>query len=317
MPGRLLALLALPVALLAACGGGQSPERALQETFDGTRPVHSGRLEFSLRVDAEGPSTLPGPVALRLRGPFVTRGVRPPRFDLAARLATGGRNLQFGAVSVGDRGFVTFGGRAYRLDRRTFARFRRAFERARPAGHRGPGGRLAEAGVDPRRWLREVEDRGTEQFDATTVRHLSGPVDVRRLLADLDRLLARAGELGATRPGRRLGPLERRVIEEAVDRAQVYVWTGDRDRILHRLAPEVSFEVPAEERAAAHGLRRGTLRLDVGYRDVNEPQTIRAPRRARPLAELPRAIATSSPAGRSGRERGFDTSTPPAGRAIR
>jgi hypothetical protein len=287
---RLIAAL-VALVLLAGCGGGEDAEQALEQTFRAGRAVESGRLDLALRVQTDGRSTLPRPLALRLRGPFVVGEGRAPGFDLDVETTIEGRPLRLGAVSTGRRGFVTVGGEAYSVDARTFARLGSAFERARTDARGVAGERLARAGVDPRRWLRAVEDRGTEELDGTTVRRLSGQVDVARLLADLDRLVVASRELGAGGREHRLGPLERRVIEESVERARVDVWTGEEDRVLRRLALDVRFGVPADQRGEADGLERGALRLDLAYRDVNEPQVIRAPREARPSDELAAALA--------------------------
>src|SRR2546421_511707 len=71
-----LASLAVAVMLLAGCGGGggEDPQKVLQQTFSGNKKVTSGKLDLSLTVTADGVQNVNGPISLSLTGPFQSQG---------------------------------------------------------------------------------------------------------------------------------------------------------------------------------------------------------------------------------------------------
>jgi hypothetical protein len=292
----LLALLAGALGAVACSDDGQDAAGVLAATFGEDKDVRSGRIDLSVRVDAPGLADLEGPVGLRLSGPFATSGDGElPRFDLGLRLDGGGRTLDAGAVSTGDRGFLRLRGQAYAVDEELFAQFRAGYaEQARCTDGDGGAG-LAALGVDPRRWLRGAEVVGTDEVGGVAATHVRAGVDVPRLLEDVDRVLARAGAAGGRSAGcpagdaaggddgaSRLSAAERRRLAESVRDARVEVWSGEDDRIVRRL--NVALRLAAPEGEAAD--RAGTLQLDLLLGAVNEDVEIRAPAGARPLEAL-------------------------------
>lgn len=291
----------LPLALLAlalgACGGGggsgQDPGKLLKDTFGSSKPVKSGRFAFSVDVRAAGIEALPSPLHIGVVGPFQSTDGRVPKFDLELQVATRDGKVSIGLISTGRNGWVQLGERAYTL---TPVVFRRLAENAGgtspDAKRKGPAGlSLGSLGVDPRRWLRDIEDEGIESLKGAKVVHLSAGVDVPRLLTDLDRLLGRAGSLGAGAAGAAgaagllsgLGLDRRASVSKAVKDARVDIWTGEKDHQLRRIAVEVKVDTPAE--------KDGTIKFDLAISDLNRPQAIGPPANPRPLSELTAALA--------------------------
>ncbi len=291
-----LVLACLTVAALAAagCGGGDgaatSRETAslLADTFGAGKSVRSGRIDLTLDVSAKGLPNLREPLVAHVTGPFQSVGDgKPPKFAFDLDLASGGSKVKAGAISTGAKGYLTFAERAYALPDGAFG--------ALGAGKAGTGLSLGALGIDPRRWLRDPRREGEEDVGGVRTIHLAAGVDVTRLLADVDRLLAKAdssgvtGATGAQVPAA-LDAATRRTIERSIRSATVDVWTGREDHTLRRIAVDVRFDVPADERARGSAPQTGRVRFDLAFADLNREQAIGAPAHPRPVSELASAM---------------------------
>ena len=276
---------------VAACGGGDDVDvdEVLRQTFAEDKDIKSGRLDLSLRLDAEGSEQLRGPVTARLAGPFATTGAQElPRFDLEANLDAGGQSIRAGATSTGEAGFVSFQGQAYQLSEELFQQFKEGYaEEARKSEEEGDGVSFSSLGVDPRRWLRDPEYVDTVEVGGTQTLHLRSGIDIPRLLEDVNKVLGRAEDIqGQGQQARELTEEERRQIAESITDADLELWTGEDDKILRRLNVRLAFDVPEERRQRAQGLTSGVIRFDLGLGAINDEVTIEAPEGARPLDEL-------------------------------
>jgi hypothetical protein len=291
-----LALALLTIAALAAagCGGGDgaatSPEtaRLLADTFGAGKPMRSGRIDLTLDVSAKGLPNLREPLVAHVTGPFQSAANgKGPKFAFDLGLASGGSKVKAGAISTGAKGYLTFAERAYALPDGAFG--------ALGAGKPGTGLSLGGLGIDPRRWLRDVRREGEEDVGGARTIHLAAGVDVTLLLADLDRLLAKADSSGVTGATGAQVPASldadtRRTIERSIRSATVDVWTGREDHTLRRIAVDVRFDVPAGERAKGSAPQTGRVRFDLAFADLNREQAIGAPAHARPVSELASAM---------------------------
>jgi hypothetical protein len=312
---RCLLLFVLPL-LVAGCGGGSgggdaSTSQLLKDTFSGGKTVKSGKLDVSLGFQAQGLATLTGPVALKLSGPFQSQGAgKLPKFDFDLELAAGGQTVQAGAVSLGDSGYLKFGGHAYTIDKTLFEQFKTGYEKSQQqAKGKDAGPSFKALGVDPGHWLKDPHKAGTANVGGTTTFHITSGVDVARFLADVNKLLAKAKNLGGSTTQsvpQGLSPTVQSVIERSVKRAQVDVYTGQSDHTLRRIALSVSLAVPKDAQKSAGGLKSGELRFDLQIADLNSDQTISAPANPRPLSELQQALGVLQGGGSGG------TSTTPS-----
>jgi hypothetical protein len=306
---RCLLLLVLP-ALTAGCGnssggGDASTATLLKDTFSGGKAVKSGKLDVSLGFEAQGLPSLTGPVAFKLAGPFASEGAgKLPKFDFDLDIAAGGQTINAGAISLGDSGYLKFGGKAYTVDKALFDQFRTGYEKSQQSAKGKDAGPSFKAlGVSPSAWLKGARKVGKAQVGGTSTFHITAGVDVPRFLADVNRLLAKAKNLGgASTQGvpQGISPAVQTTIERSVKHAQVDVYTGEDDHALRRLTLSVSLVVPKDAQKTAGGLKSGELRFDLTIADLNNDQTIRAPSGARPLSELQNALAALQGGGATG-----------------
>ena len=134
-----------PVA--AARRRDASTTTLLKDTFSGGKAVKSGKLDVSLGFQAQGLPTLTGPIAFKLAGPFASEGAgKLPKFDFDLDIAAGGQTINAGAVSLGDTGFLKFGGHAYSVDKALFDQFKTGYEKSQQSAKARTQGRRS------RRW---------------------------------------------------------------------------------------------------------------------------------------------------------------------
>ncbi len=299
----LLALVCLAALVVAGCGGESSskpsPEvtKLLGDTFGSNKPVTSGRLDVRLAADTVGVAGLSGPLDLRFAGPFQSQGAgKTAKFDFDLALRRGGSTLHAGAVSTGDKGYLKLVGNAYRLDDKAFASLQKSGSQAADSATKKNGGiSLGKLGIDPRRWLTDAKQEGTEDVAGTPTIHVSSGIKVGPMLADVNRLLAKAGNVGAAAAAGQSVPTSldaatRTKIEKSVKKAHLDVWTGKTDHALRRIRVDVKFDVPEKLRAAGSNAEKGTITLDLTLAGLNEPQAIGAPANPKPIGDLTAAL---------------------------
>ena len=111
--------------------------------------------------------------------------------------------------------------------------------------------------MSPSAWLKDARKVGKADVGGTSTFHIAAGVDVPRFLADVNTLLGKAKNLGgSTTQGvpQGLSQTVMTTIERSVKRAQVDVYTGEKDHALRRLALSVSLAVPKDAQKAAGGL---------------------------------------------------------------
>ncbi|HEX4807266.1 MAG TPA: hypothetical protein VFU94_15305 [Conexibacter sp.] len=288
----IVALLVLAVAAvaLAACGGsssgGGNAQTLLRQTFSGSHQIRSGKASVHVRVVATGDPSLQGPIEATISGPFQSVGSHKlPKFDLAIDASAEGQSIKAGLTSTSDQLFVSFGGTAYAAPAQLVRQLEQSYRRSQRRGASGQHTSLHALGLDPLGWLQDPTVVGTESVGGTQTDHISAKVSVSALLADVDKLLARASAGGipgvpSSRVPSSLPANVRSQIEQAVKSATFDVWSGKSDHTLRRLALALNVVPP-------RGTPRSvTVDLSVELTDLNQPQTIAAPTATRPLSEL-------------------------------
>jgi hypothetical protein len=280
--------------LVAGCGGGGESaststdvDELLADTFSGgDKAIKSGNLALSLRVETQG-GTNTQPIVVQLSGPFEDQGQgKLPKLALEAKLEGAGQNLDAGITSTGDKGFVTFAGTDYVVSDPVFAELKQGFEKAQAEAGKQKGASLATLGVDPRRWLRNPRNAGEVKVGDDDAIKITGEVDVPKLLDDVNTAIERTRALGIQGTGslpEKLTPKQRQEAIDAVKSLAVEIYTGKDDRILRRMVVDLAVNPPE---GTAGGTQSATVKLDLQFTDVNEPQDISAPADAKPLDEL-------------------------------
>ena len=313
MPARprpipvLLALLVIvAAAIVAACGSDSKGDSAdarqvVKQTFEGEKQVDSGKLDLSLtaklRATGLAATQLKEPIVIKMSGPFQSRGEdKLPAMDLLLTATGSGQDFTAGAISTGEKGYVTFQGKPYAVPDNVFARFKRGFEEQQRQDKRASNNvDLKAFGINPDSWLANPKDEGEEEVGGATTTHVSSEVDLEALLDDVDSLLQRADRLGLSQQQlqqlpKTLNNQSRKQIKDSIKRAKVDIWTGKDDKTLRRLELDLAFDLPQALRAQAQGVEGGEVKLVLEVADVNEKQEINPPANPRPWSELQRQI---------------------------
>ena len=325
------AALMLAVALFACGGGGDGGEnvsQVLDQTFRSGQKVDSGKLTLDASAKLEGVAQLSGgPVSVKMNGPFdgldekIADTGKIPRADLKLSASAAGQTLQAGFTSTGDKLYLNFRGKDYVLPESQFRRLKRQLAQAQAEDQKDNSPDLEALGIRPRNWLKDASNEGTEEIDGVETVHVKGGVDVNKMLDDFDRLLKRANELNLSQQQLRQLPggipkSTKQQIVDAVDKAELDLYTGKDDKVLRKLTAKIKFNVPENLRQQAGGLRSGEVDFALQVTEVNKPQTIEAPKSAKPLSQLQRELGTSG-FGSLGGQSGSGTQTTPGGGSSR
>lgn len=309
----LLLLVVCACALgLVACGDDTddaSVGTILDETFGKGKEVKSGRLDMSIKLDAKGLAQINGPITAKLTGPFQSSGAEKlPKFDFTAAIDLSGQSLKAGAVSTGDKGFLTFQDQAYAISDQLFKQFKDGYaEQARcTAEQDGEASTFSALGISPRKWLTGAKKaEGSEEVGGTKTTRITASVDTAKFLDDINTVLGKADPQAASDPcakdgedadkGKSASPTQltdaqRSQLANAVKSARVDIWTGAEDRTMRRMNVAIDFTVPAAARQQASGLESGKLTFDLTIGKLNEKQTIQAPAKSQPLENLVAAL---------------------------
>ncbi len=284
----IVALLVVPLGLLAGCGGGggdEDPQQVLEETFSNGTPISSSHLNITLAGSAGDSGSLSATLDGAFQGdPDDTTA--PPQLDLSATVdgTAAGQSLEFdgGVVATQDNAFVEYQGQAYEIGRKAFAQFKRAYTRSAQASEATEAGDsnadiFAQLGIDPSDWLTNLSNEGDEDVEGTETIHIHGDADIAKIVSDLGTISEQVPDAP---------PLDQAQIDQltsAVQEASLDVYSGKDDRLLRKLSLSLTIEPPASAGAPVSSV---DVDFAITFSDVNEPQTIEAPSSARPFRDL-------------------------------
>lgn len=293
------AVLAACGLLLAACGGDDQEDvtKLLDRAFSKSLKSADVNLDSTIRV--RGVQQLDRPIRVRASGPYRSEKNQPPEFDINLSIGVegGGASINTGRVSVGDRSFIKFQGGFYEVPRDQVESANKEF-----AGGRERRKQVRGARVNPRKWIESAKDEGDEEVAGVETTHVSGQLDVKRMVADLNSFVGRAGKslgAGAAVPK----PLPQATLDkiaEVVKNPTFDVYVGKEDERIRRLSTNVQLTVPEADRQAARGIEGGSLELTIEFRKVGQPQKIEAPAQSRPLSDLTKQLGGAGALGLGG-----------------
>jgi len=282
----IVAVLAL-ASLVAGCGGsggGGREERDVEALLDRAfrTPVQSAGVRLDAELEVEGLKGLEGPLSLEAEGPYIAgRGALPMLdLDVTAGAQDAGQAIEAGLLSTGDRAFVKFGGEFYEQPQSDVDRANRELGSA----DGGAAGSVTALGLDPRKWVRDARDEGDEEIAGTPTDHVSGRLDVRAMLTDLNGLAERSA--GATGTKASLSSAQIDEVAEVFENPRFDAYVGKKDSAIRRISASLEFVVPKDQQERLRGTRRGSLQISLELSDVNGDQKVAAPKRARPIADL-------------------------------
>ncbi|HWX97349.1 MAG TPA: hypothetical protein VNZ01_10920 [Solirubrobacteraceae bacterium] len=288
---RLLAVLAAASLAPAACGGAASPSASslLKDAFASHKPIRSGLLGLSFALSSHGAAAAgKGSFSLRLAGPFQSAGAgRLPSFALALTLETAGRKLAAGATETAGRLYLDLAGASFLAPASTMTALEQGYAQASGGSAAAKGGlTFATLGLHPEGWLTHPAIAGSGK---DTV-HIVAGLDAARFLADVERLSSSGLALGAGQGTGLLTPARSQALSSSVRVGRVDVYTGAQDHLLRRLVLRAAVSSTPAARAAVGGLTAGTLTFELQFAQLNVPQAIIPPARARPSSALGSAV---------------------------
>jgi hypothetical protein len=317
-----IAALAASATMLIACGGGggggEDPNKVLDQTFSSSLPtVKSGDLTEKLSIKTKGAR----PISLDadLSGPFQTQAGQASKLDLGVKFDFSGRgqNINFdgGVISTGNAAFVNYKGTDYQAPSSLLDQFK-SFAQAQGAlqGQNKSAKQLLDLlGIkDPKSLLKNLRNDGEADVEGTTTNHISGDLDVEKVVGTLKSALRNASAISALGGGTSNLPSAEQLdkIKSAVKEAHFELYSGKDDHLLRRLTIVVSI-------APSSGSVRGVdVNFDYSLGKVNEPQTIEAPSSPKPFGDLLKQLGFSPSQlgglGSLGATGGGGTSTVPA-----
>jgi len=285
LPSILIAVL-LGVFALAGCGGGggddASASELIKQTFGNDAQLKSGRIGLGLNADLKSGSVQASVDARFSQG---TSG-QLPLLDGTLKLDSGNAGtIEAGAISLGDKGYITVGGQAFAVPAADWENFVEGYlaDQKEADKERASQATLSSLGIHPEQWLVDPKKAGDGEIAGEKTIHLTAGVDVAKMVADVAKV---AKKSGASNQISALGT--------GIKSASVEIDTGADDHRLRQL--QIHME-----------LNSGTLDLRITYSDLDQPQEITAPKDARPMAELTQALQQALGTGADG------TSTTPQG----
>jgi hypothetical protein len=295
LPPAVLLILALVAAL--GCGGGNEKDATalLDKAFK--QSIHSGDLKLDAEIQLNGNPAFGKPLRIEATGPFRNNKGKLPSADLELRFGSGGQTVQAGFLSTGDRAFTKFQDVYYEQPSSAVRRANRAIA----ASGGGRQSSLKALGLDPRRWLEGAHTKGDETVAGADTTHVSGKLDVSRVVKDFNDFIKRSGGAlgGATGQARPLTKSQVDKVSQVLKDPSFDVYVAKSDHTIRRLSGHVDLEVPKSERSSVGGIEGGSLSFTIEFSKVNGNQTIQAPARARPLSDLTKALGTGLLGGAS------------------
>jgi hypothetical protein len=300
-----ISILALIAAGLVACGSGggggtEDPNKVLDQTFSGdTQKVKSGDLDIKFAVDVTGKQG--GKLNAELSGPYESQGSsKVPKLDwdvtAAATGSTTGQDFNFdgGIVSTGDAAYINYKGSDYQVTPALFQQFSQRLEQS--AGQTSSNSQSSQQllqllGVkDVKDLLTNLKSDGTADVEGTSTDHISGDLDVNKVVDSLKNLASSASALGALGGSSSQLPSASQLdqIKSAIKTAHFDIYSGQDDHILRRITIDIGVEPPSSS-----GVNKLDANFDVTLGKVNEPQTITAPSGAKPFTELLQQLGVS------------------------
>ena len=290
-PLRRLAAVLLPAllvsVLVAGCGDDDNQEvtELLNKAFQTS--IGSADVTLDIEVQLDGVEELQDPIEINLAGPYESGGDKQiPSVDWDITVSAQNQSFNANLTSTGDRAFVGFQGTNYEVSQETVA----ALNQSLAAGADDEDGRsLTDFGVNARDWVVDASEEGDEDVAGVETTHVSGKLDVTKVLEDLNTVVQEAAKLGG-QVGQAAPPEltdeQKDQIEDVVEDPSFDAYVGNDDNRIHRLSADVDFDVPEDAREQAGGLEGGRVSFSIEFANVGSPQPISAPEDARPISEL-------------------------------
>ena len=282
-------LLLLGALVLSSCGGGSDDKESVESLLDRafSTPIHSADLKLQAKIELNG--LLSDPLQIQAEGPFKTNKGKLPSANIDLEVGTGtGQTISSGVLTTGDRVFVKFQDVYYEQPRAQVAKTNRTL--AARSGKRGQS--LRDLGLDPRSWIAQAKDEGDANAAGAETRHVSGTLDVTRLMRNINQFVSRSASAlgGGSKSTPKLSAADIAELAQTVKDPSFDVYVSKQDSTIRRVSGRIDFDVPQVDRAGLGGLTGGTITFSIELRNVNGHQKIEAPATSRPLRQLTKSL---------------------------
>jgi hypothetical protein len=286
---------------LVACGGGAGSDGAkntLDKAF--STPIKSADVAADLQVKLDGAPQLSGPIELRVSGPYHSNGrSQLPEMDLQASLSAGGKSVPFGFTATRTNVWLSVQNQAYELGRQATRQINHELQKQQSSGKGNTP--LSQLGIDPLSWVKDAKEEGDSTVGGTATRHVSGKLDVSKMLEDLNKAVQKApSNLGGTRKPQALTDKQREQIQKVVKDPRIDVYVAKADNTLRRIAADLQLSVPKDKQAQVGGIKGGTVAFSIEFANVGNARAVTPPKNARPLSDLTNQLGGSLFGGSSG-----------------
>ncbi len=276
-------LVALGLLGLVGCGGSGNSGDArtlIDKAFK--QPISSADMSLNIEAKVNGVPTLTQPITLKITGPYQSNGkTKLPSFNWQVAVSGGGQAISGGLISTGDNVFVGFQGTNYEVGAAKVAQVNSQLGQQTSAGKS-----LKDYGIDPQAWVKDPQEKGTENVNGVDTTHIQANVDLVKMFTDFNKTISQAGgAIGASAP-QQLTAAQIQKISDTVKNPKFDIYVGKSDNKIRRLAVAVDFTVPQASQAQVQGATSGSVTFSLDFAKVGEKKTITAPSGARPIAEL-------------------------------
>jgi hypothetical protein len=308
----LVVFLVLAIGLGAvACGSGgstaknQTPQELLTASVDASKAVtsQSGTYQIDLTVKAAstqgaaGANGMAGALfgqPIKITGTFASQKT-PALADLTLGLDLMGTAIAAEIRGIDNKGWVNVLGQWYEMPAD-------ALNQAGSASTADLARTLQDAidaqGIDFNTWIKGLKAVGEETLTDTKVTHLTGTLDVQKMVADvaalmqnpkLAQLIAAAGsqassETGVTVPDAAGIKELQTTLQQMIQSGTVDLWVAKSDASMRKIALNANVVVPAE--MASAGVSGATVVFAINLDAPNKAVDVKAPESAKPFTDL-------------------------------
>jgi hypothetical protein len=293
----------ITAGVVAGCGGGSSKpsagtagssaaHRLLVQTFEGHHGISSGVITLDLRVVPRGSSSIKGPIELAFGGPFVNKGAgKLPESDFTISITAEGHVGALQVISADGKGYITVSGQSYKLPASSYKSLESGLGSFASSGTGSGSGSgksaFAKLGIKPLAWLLRPQIVGKATIDGVATTQVTAGLDAAAMLRDFSKLLGKAGSLGVSATSslpQSISASTQHSIAHALGTPSFNLWTGNTDKLIHKLTVSAVVPVTGGTRTELGGMRSAAVTLGFGYSRVNQPQTITVPTSTKPYS---------------------------------
>lgn len=318
LTATLLVIAVLGLAV-AGCGDAQSsakagattPEGILNQAMTAGTPISNGTGQFDLSLTVNGDAaTMPAEAAAMLAQPITITGTLsgsedPMAVDVSMTASLAGQNLPLGLKMTGGKAWIQFMGTWYEAPADMMTSMSTATTDAKTTAA-SLLQVLKTAGVDINTWITGLKIVGEDDLDGTKAYHLSGTIDVSKVMADAMKMsedktlqsaipgmdaLGSTGTSLALPTGTEMAQLQKQ-LGSMFQTFTVDIWITKDDYQVRKAAVNAKIVPPAGE--DTQGIKDITLAMNFSMAPSDSPVTVTPPASSQPFSELESALGALS-----------------------